>query len=148
MNMRHVTALGMISLALLVSLTHAAWAQEQATPLDATVQTAYSFPCTRAEQGLNQLCFSLSSESNRVTVVSMVNLCSSPSSFVLRSGRSQVTALTVPANQQTPASRIITVPAGWVLAIQTNPRGCTGGCRTVTSTIQFNEPPLFCRQSQ
>jgi hypothetical protein len=57
--------------------------------------------------------------------------------------------LTVPANQQTPAPRMITVPVGWVLAIQTNPMGCpTAGCRTVTSTIQFDEPPMFCRQSQ
>jgi hypothetical protein len=141
MNMRYVTALGMISLALLVSFTHAAWAQ-------GPVQTAYTFPCTQDNSAISQLCIGALSES-RVTVLSMVNLCSSPSSLVLVSGHSQVTALTVPANQQTPASRIITVPVGWVLAIQTNRMGCpTSGCRTVSSTIQFNEPPLFCRQSQ
>ena len=140
MNLRHVTALGMISLALLVSFT--------ATPLDAAVvQAAYTFPCTQSVPGLTKLCLGSLGE-GRVTVLSMVNLCSSPSSFVLTSGRSVVTALTVPPNQQTPAPRMITVPTGWVLAIQTNPMGCTGGCRTVTSTIQFDEPPMFCRQSQ
>jgi hypothetical protein len=141
MNLRHVTALGMISLALLVSSTHAVWAQ-------GTVQTAYTFPCTQAASAISSLCIGALSES-RVTVLSMVNACSSPSSFVLVSGRSVITALTVPANQQTPAPRMITVPVGWVLAIQTNPMGCpTAGCRTVTSTIQFDEPPMFCRQSQ
>jgi hypothetical protein len=148
MNMRHVAALGMLSLALLVSFTHDAWAQ-------GTVQTAYTFSCTQDAVRIDPLCLGALSES-RVTVLSMVNLCRSPSSFVLVSGRGVMTALTVPPNQQTPAPRMITVPVGWVLAIRTNPMGCTQeegedgdiSCLNVTSTIQFNEPPMFCRRSQ
>jgi hypothetical protein len=146
MNTRHVTALGMIGLAMLVSFPHAVWAQR-------TIQTAYTFSCTQDAVRIDPLCLGALSES-RVTVLSMVNLCSSPSSFVLVSGRTVVTALTVPPNQQTPAPRMITVPVGWVLAIQTNPEGCEEDeegnitCLNVTSTIQFGEPPMFCRQSQ
>ena len=108
----------------------------------------YSFPCTQdVFPVLTDLCITLSTGPNRVTVPTMVNLCSSPSSLVFVKGRSVVTALTLPPNQQTTAARTIIVPNGWLLSLQTNPMGCTGGCRTVTSTIQFNEPPMFCRQS-
>jgi hypothetical protein len=150
MNMRHATALGMMTLALLVSFTHAAWAQQQ------DVQASYTFPCTQDARGLNSLCFSLSSEVNNVTVLSMVNLCGSPSSFVLMSGRTQVPILTLEPNEEITAPTPITVPAGWVLAIQTDPEGCEEEedddgditCLNVTSTIQFDLPPIFCSESQ
>jgi hypothetical protein len=163
MKMRYVTALGMISLALLVSFTHAAWAQQAPTPeppappLPPAVQATYNFPCTQETPGLNQLCISLSSEVDNVIVLSMVNSCASPSSLVLVSGRTQVPILTLQPEEEIPEATpiTITVPAGFVLALQTDPEGCEEGeeedefiCLNVTSTIQFDQPPIFCLQSQ
>jgi hypothetical protein len=148
MHMRHVTALGMLSLALMVSFTHAAWAQQ------ADVQASYTFPCTQDAQGLNRLCFSLLSEFDNVDVLSMVNSCASPSSLVLVSGRNQVPVLTLEPNEEITEPTPITVPAGWALALRTDPEGCTEDeeenitCLNVTSTIEFDQPPIFCRQSQ
>jgi hypothetical protein len=148
MHMRHVTALGMLSLALMVSFTHAAWAQQ------ADVQASYTFPCTQDAQGLNRLCFSLLSEFDNVDVLSMVNSCASTSSLVLVSGRSQVPVLTLEPNEEITEPTPITVPAGWALALRTDPEGCTEDeegnitCLNVTSTIEFDLPPIFCRPSQ
>jgi hypothetical protein len=155
MNMRHVTALRMIGLALLVSFTHAALAQQPPTPLPPAVQPTYTFPCTQDVQGLNRLCFSGPSGPNNVIVLSMVNLCGSSSSFVLVSGRTQVPVLTLEANEELTAPTPITVPVGGgVLAIQTDPEGCEEddegniSCLNVTATILFNQPPVFCRPPQ
>jgi hypothetical protein len=148
MNMRHATALGIMSLALLVSFTHAAWAQQ------GNAQASYTFPCTQDTLGLNRLCFSLSSEFDNVTVLNMVNLCLSPSSFVLVSGRTQIPVLTLEPNEEITEGTPLTVPAGWVLALQTDPEGCEEEeddevtCLNVTSTIQFDLPPIFCSESQ
>jgi hypothetical protein len=148
MNTRHVTALGMIGLAMLVSFPHAVWAQR-------TIQTAYTFSCTQDAVRIDPLCLGALSES-RVTVLSMVNLCASPSSFVLVSGRSQVPVLTLEPDEELIEPMTFTVPAGWVVALQTDPEGCEESeeeddefiCLNVTSTIQFDVPPLFCRESQ
>jgi hypothetical protein len=147
MNMRHATALGVMSLALLVSFTQAAWAQQE------DVQATYTFPCTQDTPGLNRLCFSLSSEFDNVTVLSMANSCGSPSSFVLVSGRTQIPVFTLEPEEEITEPMPLTVPAGWVLALQTDPMGCEEEdaevtCLNVTSTIQFDLPPIFCSQSQ
>jgi hypothetical protein len=148
MSMRHATVLGVMSLALLVSFTHAAWAQQQ------DVQASYAFPCTQDVPGLNRLCFSLSSEFDNVTVLNMANSCGSPSSFVLVSGRTQIPVFTLEPGEEITEPIPLTVPAGWVLALQTDPEGCEETeddevtCLNVTSTIQFDLPPIFCSESQ